>query len=157
MFPNAQSRFIALAIAIAALITIGVAQSQSQVRSFSVPSIGGDEELAKQHCDDSSDTMDACLSFIKGFLQGALLTDTAIIQSIEAQQANKSFSQRALKTRLGRNSDSPTSLAGFCLPPERTILDLAQETLDHVSHSERNSLELAQNVYQSLQTDYPCT
>lgn len=108
----------------------------------------------KQHCSDSEETMSACRSFIKGFLQGALLTDTAIINSIEKTEPG--FAERAFRTRIGSRYSSPTALAGFCLPDDRSILELAEETLDHVKASERNSNELAKNVYKSLRTDYSC-
>jgi len=107
-----------------------------------------------QQCSDSEQAMSSCRSFIKGFLQGALLTDTAIIKSIE--NTEPSFTERAFRTRLGKRSNSPTALAGFCLPADRSMLELAQETLDHVKASERNSAELAKNVYNSLKVDYPC-
>ncbi len=107
----------------------------------------------KLFCLDDDITMKDCLSFIKGFLQGALLTDTAIIKSIK--EAEPSYAERAFRTRLGKRS-SPTALAGFCLPEDRSILDIAEETLDHVKGSERNSAELAKNVYSSLKKDYPC-
>lgn len=108
----------------------------------------------KPHCLDDEETMAACRSFIKGFIQGALLTDTAIIESLE--KAEPTFSERAMRTRLGNKLTSPTALAGFCLPADRSILELAEITLDHVKDSERNSVELAKNVYQTLKTDYPC-
>lgn len=113
------------------------------------PTING-----KRLCLDNVEAMSACRSFIKGFLQGALLTDTAIIESIE--KAEPSFSSRAIRTRIGSRSSAPTELAGFCLPADRTIFQIAEETLDHVKSSERNSVELAENVYQSLKKDYPC-
>jgi len=108
----------------------------------------------KLRCLDDAEAMEDCLSFIKGFLQGALLTDTAIIKSID--ESEPTLAERAFKTRLGTRASSPTALAGFCLPEERTVLDIAEETLDHVKGSERNSVQLASNVYNSLKTDYPC-
>lgn len=108
----------------------------------------------KLRCSDDTDAMEDCLSFIKGFLQGAILTDTAIIKSID--ESEPTLAERAFKTRLGTRASSPTALAGFCLPEQRTVLDIAEETLDHVKDSERNSVQLASNVYRSLKTDYPC-
>lgn len=108
----------------------------------------------KQHCLDDEKTMAACRSFIKGFLQGALLTDSAIIASLEKKEPT--FSERAIRTRVGNKVAPPTALAGFCLPANRSILELAEITLDHVKKSERNSVELAKNVYKTLKTDYPC-
>jgi hypothetical protein len=108
----------------------------------------------KLRCLDDTDAMEDCLSFIKGFLQGAILTDMAIIKSID--ESEPTLAERAFKTRLGTRASSPTALAGFCLPEQRTVLDIAEETLTHVKDSERNSVQLASNVYRSLKTDYPC-
>ena len=105
-------------------------------------------------CSENDTTMSSCRSFITGFLQGALLTDTAIIDSYEKNE--QSFSKRAMRTRLGNRGDTPTARAGFCLPSNRTINSLVEETLGHVKASPQNSAELAQNVYQSLKKDYPC-
>lgn len=110
--------------------------------------------MEKLRCLDDAEAMEDCLSFIKGFLQGAILTDTAIIKSID--DSEPTLAERAFKTRLGARASSPTALAGFCLPEERTVLAIAEETLDHVKGSERNSVQLASNVYNSLKTDYPC-
>jgi hypothetical protein len=78
----------------------------------------------------------------------------AIIKSID--ESEPTLAERAFKTRLGTRASSPTALAGFCLPEQRTVLDIAEETLNHVKDSERNSVQLASNVYRSLKTDYPC-
>ncbi len=111
-------------------------------------------EPGRHQCSDNAGAMSACRSFIKGFIQGALLTDTAIIESIE--KIESSYAERAIRTRLGTRATSPTALAGFCLPDDRTVLELAEETLEHVKDSKRNSVELAENVYRSLKVDYPC-
>jgi len=154
-----RKRILTLTLIIFALAVVGAAealQAERKALQSKVVAIDVDDNIGggKQECAQDDETMDACRSFIKGFLQGALLTDTAIIESIEDNES--SYSERALRTRLGKRSSSPTALAGFCLPADRTILELAQETLDHVKYSERNSVELAQNVYKSLKVDYPC-
>ena len=108
----------------------------------------------EQKCLDSAKAMAACHSFIEGFLQGALITDAAIIESIGTTK--QSYAERAMRTRLDKRSTDPTALAGFCLPANRSILELTDETLAHVKASKRNSAELAKNVYNSLKIDYPC-
>lgn len=152
-----KKRILALTMSIFALTSIGTAQAlQPTTLKSKIVAIDADETSAsdKQQCSDSDETMSACRSFIKGFLQGALLTDTAILESIKSNEP--SFAERAIRTRLGKRPSSPTELAGFCLPAGRSILELAEETLDHVKASERNSAELAKNVYNSLKIDYPC-
>ena len=57
-----------------------------------------------------------CQLYIAGFLDGALLTDSAIIDSLATSQSD--FFERAYRTRLGagRAPPPPTLLAEFCLP-----------------------------------------
>ncbi|MFT4671141.1 MAG: transcriptional regulator of met regulon [Arenicella sp.] len=152
------NRLIALTLTLFALSIVGSAEAQNtQIKDLKVIEIDTNDSNIPgvQRCSDSTQSMSACRSFIKGFIQGALLTDTAIIKSIE--NSEPTIAERAFKTRLGsRVNRSPTALAGFCLPEGRTILDVAEETLDHVKDSERNSVELATKVYQSLKVDYPC-
>jgi hypothetical protein len=138
------------------LFNVGAAHGQSEpvIKSKATAITEVTAVVDKLRCLDDDEAMEDCLSFIKGFLQGALLTDTAIIKSID--DAEPTLAERAFKTRLGTRATSPTALAGFCLPERRTVLDIAEETLDHVKGSERNSVQLASNVYSSLKTDYPC-
>ncbi|MFT4630159.1 MAG: hypothetical protein ACI9WC_001125 [Arenicella sp.] len=153
-----KNQLIALTFTLFFLSTIGTAAAQStQAKDSKIIEIDTNDSNIPgvQRCADSIQSMSACRSFIKGFIQGALLTDTAIIKSIESTEPT--IAERAFKTRLGsRVNRTPTALAGFCLPEGRTILDIAEETLDHVKDSERNSVELATKVYESLKVDYPC-
>ena len=105
-------------------------------------------------CSYNIATMSSCRSFITGFLQGALLTDTAIIDSYEGDE--RSFFKRAMRTRLSTREDTPTEKAGFCLPSNRTMTSLVDEISGKVKTSPENSAELAQNVYRFLKKDYPC-
>jgi len=158
-----KRQLFALVLIIIALAVLGLSNAHAydnDVKVFKKPELVAiDLDSAssdKPKCMDNIESMADCRSFIKGFLQGALLTDTAIIKSFK--ETEPTFSERAIRTRLGsRFSNSPTALAGFCLPEKRSILSLAEETLDHVKASERNSVELAKNVYNSLKVDYPCT
>lgn len=146
---------LVIIISLLTFTAAALAQNQTNLESKVVALDSSTETTAsKQYCADNEQTMSACQSFIKGFLQGALLTDTAIIKSIESVEPT--YAERAFRTRLGKRSKSPTALAGFCLPAGRSIRELASETLDHVKDSELNSTELAKNVYNSLKVDYRC-
>lgn len=145
---------IAIVVALAVLGASEASAEQSLKSKLIKIDAHAGQNNNSEKCMDNKDSMADCRSFIKGFLQGAVLTDTAIIESIGMTES--SFAERALRTRLGKRSSSPTELAGFCLPNDRSILDLAEETLDHVKASTRNSAELAKNVYSSLKVDYPC-
>lgn len=149
-------RIMALGLIIIALALLGAinkAGGQEPLKSRLVEIDSVSEQGATLKCEDSVQAMAACRSFIKGFIQGALLTDTAIIKSIERNRS--SFSERAFRNRVGKK-EPPTALAGFCLPEGRSILEIAETTLDHVKDAERNSFELARRVYDSLKIDYPC-
>ncbi len=145
------------AVSFALALTPIVHAQQEQKLDSKISAIDTNEatESGRHQCLDNPEAMSACRSFIKGFLQGALLTDTAIIKSI-IEDSEPTYAERASRTRLGRKSNQPTALAGFCLPEDRSILELAEETLGQVKESERNSVELAQNVYRSLKANYPC-
>lgn len=106
-------------------------------------------------CAETPENMDTCQSFILGFLKGALLTDIAIIKSLD-EQAKETFAERAIKTRLNKRNESPTALAGFCLPEKKTLIEISEETLDNVKTAPVDSHELARAVYNSLKKDYPC-
>ncbi len=106
-------------------------------------------------CSESPENMDTCQSFILGFLKGALLTDIAIIKSLD-EEAKETFAERAIKTRLNKRGESPTALAGFCLPENKTLVEISDETLEHVKTAPVDSHELARAVYHSLKKDYPC-
>lgn len=151
-------RNIAIGLMLLAITVVGVAQAQeNQSLKSKVVEIDAKDSAGSgvQRCADNPQAMSACRSFIKGFIQGALLTDAAIINSIE--ESEPTYAERAFKTRLrGRVNLAPTALAGFCLPEDRSILDITEETLDHVNDAERNSAELARRVYQSLKVDYRC-
>jgi hypothetical protein len=151
-------RTIALGLMLFAIAGVGATQAQDTQSAKSVIieiDAKDSESSGVQRCADNPQAMSACRSFIKGFIQGALLTDAAIINTIEKSES--SYAGRAFKTRLrGRENRTATALAGFCLPEDRTILSIAEETLDHVKNAERNSAELAKRVYQSLKVDYRC-
>ena len=82
------------------------------------------------------------------------MTDTATIDSYEGDE--RSFSKRAMRTRLSTRENAPTEKTGFCLPSNRAITSLVEETLGNVKTSPEISAELAQNVYHFLKKDYPC-
>jgi hypothetical protein len=137
-------------------VSISAAHSKND-EVFKPKMVAMDEVMVfgdKLLCVDDEATMADCLSFIKGFLQGALLTDTAIIKSIN--NSAPALAERAFANNSGKLASAPTALAGFCLPQARSVLDIADETLEQVKGSERNSAQLAKDVYDSLKKDYPC-
>ena len=153
-------KFALLGLTVTALIAVNSQHSPklsliTPMQMANAGEIDRSKSADNEQCNTNDESMNSCRSFIKGFLKGALLTDIAIIKSID-EEAQETFAERAIKTRLNRRDESPTELAGFCLPIKRSIADLAEETLLHVKDSPRDSHELARNVYRSLKTDFPC-
>ena len=74
---------------ILSLAVVGAVEAQEGAsinsKIIEIDSRSGTDNKA-QKCEDNSYAMSACRSFIKGFIQGALLTDTAIIKSLEATE-----------------------------------------------------------------------
>ena len=101
---------------------------------------------------------DACRHYVAGFLDGALLTDTAIIDSLTRSRAEWStFMERAYRTRVGTlRAPPPTYLADFCLPPNADV----DEVASHVSNALGEHLDpaksLQQAVYSTIKSLYPC-
>lgn len=110
-----KMRILVIAMIVFALAVVGTADAQQPINYTSkIVAIDSNEptESGKHLCLDSAETMSACRSFIKGFLKGALLTDTAIIKSIEVVEPT--YAERAIRTRFGKRPSSPTELACFC-------------------------------------------
>jgi hypothetical protein len=100
-----------------------------------------------------------CAAYVKGFLEGALLTDSAILAALESVETeHSSFFLRAYRTRLGIKSNSrvpSTFLARFCLP-EATDLDKLAASLAVQLMAESSSVPPDARLYAYLQTTYPC-
>lgn len=153
-----KNRFIALLFVIFCLAVVGIAEATEDKLSTS-EAVRFDIEKASiskdSNCSDNSHTMFICSSFIEGFIQGALLTDAAIIKSIE--DTEPTFTERAFKTRLESGASRPvTELAGFCLPEKRSVKEITEETLEQVKHSKVDAPKLAENVYDLLKSEYRC-
>jgi hypothetical protein len=147
---------VLISLTIFSLLSSGAAQSKSE-ELVTPRFVAMDEVMVfgdKLLCLDDEATMADCLSFIKGFLQGALLTDTAIIKSIT--KSEPVLAERTFAIGADKTASSVTALAGFCLPEGKSVLAIADETLEQVSGSERNSAQLAKDVYNSLKKAYPC-
>lgn len=101
-------------------------------------------------------THSLCHSYILGFLQGALLTDTAIIDSLNDQKSE--FLQRVYKTRAPRSGRElpPTYLAKFCLPEPPGQNDIINNVISHLDENDLQQRDFEQAVYQTIKAIYPC-
>ncbi len=95
-----------------------------------------------------------CKTYIMGFLQGALLTDQAIIDSlIDSPPQRSSFKERALRTRLNSREQPATERAGFCLPEDVELENVVARIVTRLDAQQVND---ASAVYAAVKTSYPC-
>ncbi|MEM5497756.1 hypothetical protein WNY77_10160 [Paraglaciecola mesophila] len=99
-----------------------------------------------------------CYQFIKGFLHGAVLTDTQIMRGLESESDMNSFSKRAIRTRLGssRATDADTYLAQFCLPNADVDPEVVMSIVSALPNKIDASKSVAEEIYQAIKTTYPC-
>jgi hypothetical protein len=142
-------------IAIAALAFLALAQGR-------VAGAWSDHVVAA--CSDAQNggtetSRAVCHAYIEGFLDGALVTDTAIVRNVSGEEdIFSNYTLRALRTRVGevRAPLPATFLADFCLPEEverrAVVTDLAEElaSLDYTAEP------ITEAVYRQIKQSYPC-
>ncbi|MEM5536829.1 Rap1a/Tai family immunity protein [Neptuniibacter pectenicola] len=106
------------------------------------------------HKDHASAEALACVTYISGFLDGALLTDKE--NANELKQAEKSgFMERALRTRLGdRGSDD--SYLHFCVPSAKARADVIEQLAPYLSDRDDDATALKKSIYNGLKAEFPC-
>jgi hypothetical protein len=112
-----------------------------------------------KHQSEPSQVSDStCYQFIKGFLHGAVLTDTQIMRGLEGGSDMNSFSKRAIRTRLGssRATDADTYLAQFCLPNADVDPEVVMSIVRALPNKVGARKSLADEIYQAVKTTYPC-
>lgn len=125
------------------------------------PAFATEDTSLMATCVPAAAASDACRFYIAGFLDGALLTDTAIISSLMAVEpgsdsSSSDYLARAYRTRVGelRGNPPPTALAEFCLPPDLTIDAAAAAVLPLLDSASGNSLQ--EIVYAAVKNRFPC-
>ena len=122
------------------------------------------EELVS-HCvyyEDDPEGADGvfCVRYIQGFIDGAVATDERVTKNVaDEYDRAESFSERAIRTRLGRRlEDFGTYYAEFCLGepvPLRTVVELVIADLDNTKRIANQPLA-RDFVYTTLRTQFPC-
>lgn len=105
----------------------------------------------------------SCYQYIRGFLQGAVITDTVIMEQVDKSAFKSSYENRAYRTRVGieRTKTPATLFAGFCLPDDNVthevVLELLQRVQEHFKAAEEiPSDPLSEHLYALLKQGYPC-
>lgn len=101
-----------------------------------------------------------CVRYIQGFIDGAVATDERVTNNVaEEYERSETFSERAIRTRLGRRIERfPSYYAEFCLGepvPLRTVVELVVADLGDRQIAAEHPL--ARNlVYATLRREFPC-
>lgn len=106
----------------------------------------------------------SCYQYIRGFLQGAILTDTAIMDEMQNAGFDTGFANRAYRTRVGidRKSVPATLYAGFCLPDDLVTHEVVVNLLEDVQKRFQQAEEgipnnpLSEHLYELLKRRHPC-
>lgn len=100
-----------------------------------------------------------CVRYIQGFIDGAVATDERVVSNISNDNREESFSERAMRTRIGKMKlYGSTYYAEFCLGEPIQLKDIVGKVVADLANSKMISKEvLARNiVYQTLRTNYSC-
>lgn len=100
-----------------------------------------------------------CDAYISGFLNGALLTDSAIVEHVTARDKTySSFTERAYRTRVGSSREQlpATYMADFCLPAGKEVSSITMELAARLVANEGKQEVMAEALYEQIQADYPC-
>lgn len=100
-----------------------------------------------------------CHAYIEGFLDGAVITDTAIIASVsDADPEESDYLKRAYMTRVGSyNPKLPaTALAHFCLPEGTMRSDVVAAIAEAIALDKGAAEDVSASLYNILQANYPC-
>ena len=101
----------------------------------------------------------ACSAYIEGFLDGALVTDAAIVESMSGDQHTTSdYLKRAYQTRVSsqRLNLPPTALAHFCLPENESRADVVETIAADLLAREDDGKPISDVLFGILQSKYPC-
>ena len=147
------------------LLTLFIASLLFSPSAWAVEALSTEELVS--HCDKYNDETAEkdrifCVRYIQGFIDGAVATDQRVAENIiKEYEAKESFSQRAVRTRIGSRLDRYGSsvYAEFCLGdpiPLRQVVETIVKAMENRELVAANPL--ARNlVYRVLRQQYPCT
>ena len=100
-----------------------------------------------------------CTRYPQGFIDGAVATDERVTMNVADEYAREeSFSERAIRTRLGQRLSSYGSYcAEFCLGDPLPLADVVNQVATHPEGKDMPDKQLARTVvYTTLRKHYPC-
>ena len=109
-------------------------------------------------CSDQESRL--CVFYVKGFLDGAVATDSRVARNVAAEVDGKeSFSERAIRTRVINriNTYGPTVYAKFCVGQPDPIAEVVQHVVEELEqYDSLESVQAQSVVYASLRRHYSC-
>ncbi|MGD2128320.1 MAG: Rap1a/Tai family immunity protein [Lysobacterales bacterium] len=101
-----------------------------------------------------------CVRYVQGFIDGAVATDERVTNNVAAEiEREESFSERAIRTRLGpRLQRFPSYFAEFCLGEPVPLAEVVGHVVDSLAETagDRRPEFAREAVYQILREHYPC-
>lgn len=117
----------------------------------------GDAALADACRSTEGSDRTLCARYVAGFLDGALLTDAAVVNNLSSDERSD-FMVRAYRTRVGegRAPLPPTALADFCLPDGLSSDAAAGRVVDALGQKPATTQTLQDEVYSAVKALFPC-
>lgn len=121
----------------------------------------------ERHCMGRDEIQDGtvdnlCVTYIQGFLDGAVATDERVARNVAAEYESGGFVDRATRTRLGPRLRAVrtfgfSAYAEYCLGAPVPIREVIDHVIEKLRASPPAAGTLARDiVYETLREHYPC-
>jgi len=109
--------------------------------------------------DPASAAGERCVSYVNGFLDGAVATDERVARNVAAEYERSGWVKRATRTRLGRRAEhfDPGVYAEYCLGQPVPIAEVVEHVIERLQRTPPQADSLARDiVYEALRENYRC-
>ena len=140
------------------LLTVSAAPSAFAIEPLTATQLAEVCQEAKTNPDSAETRL--CVFYVKGFLDGAVATDSRVAQNVASEiEEKEGFTERAIRTRVINRMDKygPSVYADFCVGQPDPIAEVILHVIEELERNENlDSLEAQEVVYSSLRRHYPC-
>ena len=129
------------------------------VEPLSTPQLA--EHCAHYFEDPNGEDAIFCVRYVQGFIDGAVATDDRVMLNVAAElDPEETYSERAIRTRLGRNTKrfGSTVYADFCLGESVPLKEVVEKVVHNLNNRKVLDEQLLARdaVYSTLRKEYPC-
>ncbi len=129
------------------------------VEPLSTPQLA--EHCAHYFEDPNGEDAIFCVRYVQGFIDGAVATDDRVMLNVAAElDPEETYSERAIRTRLGRNTKrfGSTVYADFCLGESVPLKEVVEKVVHNLNNRKvlDEQLQARDAVYSTLRKEYPC-